>query len=54
MTLYQSYNVVDGVLVHPFDSEAWTNFNSMHPQFSVESRNVNLGLCIDGLNLFGR
>jgi hypothetical protein len=53
MTLHQSHDVVDGVLVHPFDSEAWKNFNSMHPQFSAESRNVNLGLCIDRLNPFG-
>jgi len=53
MTLHQSHDMVDGVLMHPFDSEDWKNFNSMHPQFSVESRNVYLGLCIDGLNPFG-
>ena len=37
----------------PFDSEAWKNFNSAHPHFSVESRNMYLGLCTDGFNPFG-
>jgi hypothetical protein len=39
--------------VHPSDGEAWKHFNSVHPHFSVESRNVHLGLCTDGLNQFG-
>jgi len=40
-------------MVHPSDGEAWKHFNSMHPPFSVESRNVRLGLCTDGFNPFG-
>jgi hypothetical protein len=51
--LHQSHDVVDGVMVHPFDGEAWKYFNNVHPHFSTESRNVHLGLCIDGFNPFG-
>jgi hypothetical protein len=53
MTWYQAHDAVDGVMVHPTDGEAWKLFNSVHPQFSAESRNVRLGLCIDGFNPFG-
>ena len=40
-------------MAHPFDGEAWKHFNNMHPHFSVESRKVHLGLCIDRFNPFG-
>jgi hypothetical protein len=53
MTWHQSHNTVDGVIVHPSDSEAWKHFNSVHPRFSDESRNVHLGLCTDEFNPFG-
>ena len=53
MTWHQSHDVVNGVMVHPFDSEAWKRFNIVHPHFSAESRNVHLGLCTDGFNPFG-
>jgi hypothetical protein len=53
MTWHQSHDTVDGVMVHPFDGEAWKHFNSLHPHFSAKSRNVRLGLCIDGFNPFG-
>jgi hypothetical protein len=52
MTWHQSHDVVDGVMVHPSDGEAWKHFNSVHPHFSAESRNVHLGLCTDGFNPF--
>jgi len=52
MTWHQSHNAVDGVMVHPSDSEAWKHFNSVHPHFSAESRNMHLGLCTDGFNPF--
>ena len=39
-------------MVHPFDSEAWKHFNRVHPQFSMESMNVFLGLCLDRFNSF--
>jgi len=53
MTWHQSHNTVDGVIVHPFDSEAWKHFNNVHPHFSAESRNVRLGLCTNRFNVFG-
>jgi hypothetical protein len=53
MTWHQSHHAVDEVMVHPSDGEAWKHFNSVHPHFSAESRNVRLGLCTDGFNPFG-
>jgi hypothetical protein len=53
MTWHQSHDAVDGVMVHPSDGEAWKHFNSVHPHFSAESRNVRLGLCTDECNPFG-
>jgi len=52
MTWHQSHHVVDEVIVHPFNDEAWKHFNSVHPHFSAESKNVCLGLCTDGFNPF--
>jgi hypothetical protein len=49
---HQSHDVVDGVMVHHSDSEVWKHFSSVHPHFSVESRNVRLGLCTDRFNPF--
>jgi hypothetical protein len=53
MTWQQSHDVVNGVMVHPSDGEAWKHFNSVHPYFSAESRNMRLGLCTDRFNPFG-
>jgi len=36
------------VMCHPFDGEAWKHFNSIHPVFASEPRNVRLSLCADG------
>jgi len=52
MTWHQSYDVVDGVMVHPSDGKARKHFNSVHPHFSAESRNMRLGLCTDAFNPF--
>ncbi|WVZ63949.1 hypothetical protein U9M48_013539 [Paspalum notatum var. saurae] len=43
----------DGFLRHPADSPAWKNFDAIYPQFSLEDRNVRLGLATDGFNPFG-
>jgi hypothetical protein len=40
-------------MMHRFDGDAWKHFNSVHPQFLVEIRNVRLGLCTNGFNSFG-
>jgi len=53
MTWQQAHHAVDGVMVHPSDGEVWKRFNSVHPHFSAESRNVRLGLCTDEFNPFG-
>jgi hypothetical protein len=53
MTWHQSHDAVDGVMMHLSDGEARKHFNSVHPHFSVKSRNVRLGLCTDGFNPFG-
>jgi len=53
MTWHQSHDAVDRVMMHPSDGEAWKHFNSVHPHFSAESRNVRLGLCINEFNPFG-
>jgi len=50
---HHSHDVVDWVMVHYSNVESWKHFNMVHLQFSVESRNICLGLCIDGFNPFG-
>jgi hypothetical protein len=53
ITWYQSHNAVDGVMAHPSDDEAWKYLSSVHCHFLDESKNVRLGLYIDGFNPFG-
>ena len=53
MTWHQSGNHMMRLMVHPSNGETWKHFNSVHPHFSAELRNVHLGLCTDGFNLFG-
>jgi hypothetical protein len=38
--------------VYSSDGEAYKHFKSVHPHFSVESRNVRFGLCTDRFNPF--
>jgi len=40
----------DGKLRHPADSFAWKTFDSLHPDFALDPRNVRLGLASDGFN----
>ncbi|XP_057789264.1 uncharacterized protein LOC131006122 [Salvia miltiorrhiza] len=42
----------DGYMRHPADSPAWSTFDSLHPDFAKECRNVRLGLASDGINPF--
>ncbi|XP_019223799.1 PREDICTED: uncharacterized protein LOC109205544 [Nicotiana attenuata] len=42
----------DGNLRHPANGEAWKDFESLHPDFSKDPRNVRLGLSSDGFNPF--
>ena len=43
----------DGEKCHPSDSEAWLTFNTTHPDFARETRNVRLGLGTNGFDPFG-
>jgi Transposase family tnp2 len=43
----------DGLLRHPTDSPEWRNINREWADFKSEIRNLRLGLCTDGMNLYG-
>jgi len=34
----------DGKMRHPVDGQAWMDFDKLHSDFSIEPRNVRLGL----------
>jgi len=38
---------------HPTDSIQWKKFDDEFLEFGKESRNIRLGLAINGMNLFG-
>ncbi|GKV02853.1 hypothetical protein SLEP1_g15237 [Rubroshorea leprosula] len=40
-------------IFHPACGEAWKHFDSTHPEFASEPRNVRLGLCTDWFTPFG-
>ncbi|XP_075092458.1 uncharacterized protein LOC142172685 [Nicotiana tabacum] len=42
----------DGNIRHPADGDVWKEFDSLHPEFSSDPRNVRLGLSSDGFNPF--
>jgi hypothetical protein len=42
----------DGNMRHPVDSLAWEMIDKKWPSFSIEPRNLRLGLAIDGFNPF--
>ena len=42
----------DGKMRHPADGEAWKNIDSLNEDFSIDSRNVRLGLASDDFNPF--
>ena len=50
---YDKWLVVDRVLRHLADEEAWKDFDKKYPEFASEPRNVRLGLASDGFNPFG-
>ena len=53
MRWYKDKQVNDEILRHPADSEEGKDFDTQHPEFSLEPRNVRLGLAVDGFNPFG-
>ena len=42
------------VLSHPSDGEAWKHFDQKYPNFSVDPRNVRVGLYADGFTPYGK
>nr|GEZ38934.1 hypothetical protein [Tanacetum cinerariifolium] len=50
MTWQHDHKTDSNKKVHPSDGKAWKHFDSTHPTFSKEIRNVRLGLCTDGFN----
>ncbi|XP_028069370.1 uncharacterized protein LOC114271905 [Camellia sinensis] len=53
MKWFKEKRLDDGVLRHPADSDEWKEFDTQHPEFALEPRNVRLGLATDGFNPFG-
>ena len=45
--------VCDGKILHVADSLQWKKIDSLFPYFSLELRNLMLGLSADGMNPFG-
>ena len=54
MRWHAEHEVIEGEMRHYSDSIPWNHFNTVHPDFAVESRNVRLGLCTDGFQPFGQ
>ena len=54
MRWHTKHEVVEGEMWHCSDFITWNHFNTVHPNFAVESRNVQLGLCNDGFQPFGQ
>lgn len=44
----------DVFMRHPRDGEACKKFDTTFPEFSIDPRNVRLGLASDGFNPFGK
>ncbi|XP_028122986.1 uncharacterized protein LOC114320089 [Camellia sinensis] len=53
MKWFKEKRLDDSVLSHPADSDEWKKFDTHHPKFALEPRNVRLGLATDGFNPFG-
>ena len=47
-----SHKSTDGKIRHPVDSVAWETIDKKWPEFSMDPRNLRLGLATDGFNPF--
>ncbi|XP_020249217.1 uncharacterized protein LOC109826604 [Asparagus officinalis] len=52
MSWHSKERIEDGILRHPTDGKAWKDFDEKHQEFSLDPRNVRLGLASDGFNPF--
>ena len=50
MRWHAEHRSKDGEMCYPLDSEAWLTCTVTHLDFVCETRNVRLGLCINGFN----
>ncbi|KAF7128108.1 hypothetical protein RHSIM_Rhsim11G0023200 [Rhododendron simsii] len=53
MRWHSDKRVDDEQMRHPADTPQWKEFDRIYPEFSMETRNVRLGLATDGFNPFG-
>ena len=52
MLWHHKERVKDGILRHPADAKAWTDFDEQNSHFASDPCNVRLGLASDGFNPF--
>ncbi|XP_021848834.2 uncharacterized protein [Spinacia oleracea] len=52
MTWHHGKKKKDGTMRHPVDGTAWESFDTEHPNFASDPRNVRLGLASDGFQPF--
>ena len=52
MTWHYENRRSSGMLRHPSNGEAWKHFDQVHAYFSIDPRNVQLGLCTNGFNSY--
>ncbi|KAL4580636.1 hypothetical protein LXL04_016836 [Taraxacum kok-saghyz] len=50
MTWHFDHRTEPGFMSHPRDGQAWKHFDSMHPEFACDPRNIRLELCTDGFS----
>ncbi|KAK9105001.1 hypothetical protein Scep_021845 [Stephania cephalantha] len=53
MRWHGEHSSPEDVMQHCSDSIAWRHFNDVNRDFAAEVRNVRLGLCTDGFQVFG-
>ena len=50
MTWHTDNVSTDGRMRGPYDLPQWSHVREKHAEFEVDSRNINLGMCADGIN----
>ena len=53
MSWHSLHRSTDGIMRVPCDSKAWQHIEQKWPDFAEETRNIHLGLAMDGFNPFG-
>ena len=50
LTWHATGRIKDGMLLHPADAPQWKTIDILYPEFGKDSRNLRLGLAVDGMN----